>query len=178
MLTVLTLLTLSFEYSFERENNIENSCEFDILRIKKKDTMCSDYGIYVKYCNHYSQPEEFVIYNENSINGKQIIIKPYGMWKETSNDKKKIADFYYTFTCDYRDNYPKLIQHIIPVPGEDINPLIYLVVIVILIIAVLIICPNFNKNYNKSYNSSYNFWTGYTLGSKSNNRKRHRMYCE
>ena len=45
----ISLLALSYEYSFERENTIENSCSFDILRIRKKDIMCSDYGKYVKY---------------------------------------------------------------------------------------------------------------------------------
>lgn len=174
MCVVIGLLALSYDFQFERENIIENSCSFDILRIRKKDIMCSDYGINVKYCDHNSQPEEFVIYNEKGINGKIITIKPYALWKETSNDKKKVADFYYTFTCDYRDNHPKLIQHIIPVPGEDINPLIYLVIIVILIVAVLIICPNYNNRYNS--NNQNNFRREYTVGS--NNRQTYRMYCE
>ena len=175
MFSITILLALSYEYPFERENTIENSCDFDILRIKKKDVMCSDYGTYVKYCNHYSIPEEFVIYNEKGINGKIITIKPYALWEETSSSKTKLADFYYIFTCDNRDNYPKLIQHIVPVYGKDINPLIYLVVIIILIFAVLIICPNFYKNYNNSFNNLYNLETGYTIDS--NNRQKRRMYC-
>lgn len=171
MSLVISLLALSYAYPFDYENIIENSCSFDILRIRKKDIMCSDYGKYVKYCDHYSQPDEFIIYNEKGINGKTITIKPYALWEESSTSKSKIADFYYTFTCDHRDNYPKLIQHIIPTPGKDINPVIYILVIVILIIAVLIICPNYNNRYN-----SDNFWIGYGLGS--NNTQRHRMYCE
>ena len=72
------------------------------------------------------------VYNENGINGKHITIKPSAMWKETDNSKTKLADFYYTFTCDNRDKQPKLIQHIVPTPEQDMNPLILFIIVNIL----------------------------------------------
>ncbi len=134
MISLVNVMILSNHFSLERENIIQNNCEFDILRIKKSDRMCSDYGQYVKYCNHYSQPQEFLIYNENGINGKHIVIKPSAMWRETDNSKTKLADFYYTFTCDSRDKEPKLIQHIVPSPGQDMNPLIMLTLLMAIIV--------------------------------------------
>jgi len=160
-------MILSNHFSLERENIIQNNCEFDILRIKKSDRMCSDYGQYVKYCNHYSQPQEFLIYNENGINGKHIAIKPSAMWRETDNSKTKLADFYYTFTCDSRDKEPKLIQHIVPSPGQDMNPLIMLTLLILLLIVMCMICPA---------DSSDGFLLGYLCGSISG--RHNRTYCE
>lgn len=170
MFSVLSLIVSSNYYMGERENIIQNNCEFDILRIKKSETMCVDYGRYSKFCNHYSQPQEFIVYNENGINGKNIIIKPYAIWEVTDYSKKKIADFYYTFTCDERDNYPKLIQYIVPMPGEDNNPLVLLIFIIVIVIMILVFCPQ-----NTYYNSD-NFWLGYVLGDSG--RARRRVLCD
>ena len=166
MISLVNVMILSNHFSLERENIIQNNCEFDILRIKKSDRMCSDYGQYVKYCNHYSQPQEFLVYNENGVNGKHITIKPSAMWRETDNSKTKLADFYYTFTCDNRDKEPKLIQHIVPSPGQDMNPLIMLTLLILLLIVICAICPA---------DSSDGFWLGYLLGSSSGSRNR--TYC-
>ena len=165
MISLMNVMILSNHFSLERENIIQNNCEFDILRIKKSDRMCSDYGQYVKYCNHYSQPQEFLIYNENRINGKHIVIKPSAMWQETDNSKTKLADFYYTFTCDSGDKEPKLIQHIVPSPGQDMNPLIMLTLLILLLIVMCMICPTDNSD---------GFWLGYLCGSSRGSR----TYCD
>ena len=169
MISVLSLIALGHNYMGERENIIQNNCEFDILRIKKSDRMCSDYGQYVKYCDHYSQPQEFLVYNENGINGKHIVIKPAALWQETDNSKTKLADFYYTFTCDNRDKQPKLIQHIVPPPGQDVNPLIMITLFVLLLIIMCMICPN-------DSNSNDGFWLGYLCGSSGGGHTK--TYCE
>jgi len=167
MISLMNLMILSNHFSLERENIIQNNCDFDILRIKKSDRMCSDYGKYVKYCNHYSQPQEFLVYNENGINGKHITIKPSAIWEETDNSKTKLADFYYTFTCDSHDKQPKLIQHIVPAPGQDVNPLIMLILVALILIIMCIICP---------LDSNDEFWFGFLMGSGS--RSRSRTYCD
>ena len=165
MISLVNVMILSNHFSLERENIIQNNCHFDILRIKKSDRMCSDYGKYAKYCNHYSQPQEFLVYNENGINGKHIVIKPSALWQETDNNKIKLADFYYTFTCDNRDKQPKLIQHIVPTPGQDINPLIMLTLFVLLLIIMCMICPT---------DTSDGFWLGYLSGSSGGTK----TYCD
>tara|TARA_A100001011_G_C14297411_1_gene839095 strand:+ start:1205 stop:1717 length:513 start_codon:yes stop_codon:yes gene_type:complete len=170
MISVLSLIALGHNYMGERENIIQNNCEFDILRIKKSERMCMDYGSYAKFCNHYSQPQEFIVYNENGINGKHIVIKPYAIWEETDYNKKKLADFYYTFTCDEGDNYPKLIQHIVPMPGEDNNPLILLLFIIVIVIMILVFCPP------DSSDNSNNFLLGYVLGGSGGGRRR--TFCD
>ena len=156
---------------------INNECNFDILRINKQDISCIDYGKYSMYCNHYSQPNEFIVYNEKGLKGKQITIKPSAMWEETDNNKYKIADFYYTFKCNKNDNTPILIQHIVPTKQYDVNP-IYIIVLFIIIIIIIIICVLFcesNNNYHNSRNNN-DFWLGYLLAS--NNNSRSRTYCD
>tara|TARA_R110002072_G_scaffold148155_1_gene295593 strand:- start:1843 stop:2349 length:507 start_codon:yes stop_codon:yes gene_type:complete len=168
MISLINVIILSNHFSLDRENIIQNNCDFDILRIKKSDRMCSDYGKYVKYCDHYSQPQEFLVYNENGINGKEIVIKPSAIWEVTDNSKTKLAEFYYTFTCDSRDKQPKLIQHIIPSPGQDVNPLIMLILIILLVIVMCMICPHDNSNDG--------FWLGYLCGSGG--RGYNKIYCD
>ena len=73
-------------------NVINNNCDFDIIRIKKEHIMCNDLGIYKKYCNSRYQPEEFIIYNEKTVNKKQITIKPYNLIISTNYYKKEIAE--------------------------------------------------------------------------------------
>ena len=164
---------------------IDNKCDFDILRINKKDISCIDYGKYSTYCNHYSQPNEFVVYNEKGLNGKQITIKPSAMWEESDNSKYKIADFYYTFKCNKNDNTPTLIQHIVPTKKYDINPIYTILVFIIVLYLILYCCGSINyydnsdnsDNSNYSNNSNNNdFWLGYLLASNNNSRKR--TYCE
>ena len=102
--------------------------------------MCTDWGKYSHYCNHYSLPEEFIIYNEKGVNGQNIVIKPEGMWENTEFTKRKIADFYYTFTCDNQDKFPKLIQHIVPTPLYDTNPWPSIILFAIIISLILLCC--------------------------------------
>jgi hypothetical protein len=137
-------------------NVINNNCDFDIIRIKKEHIMCNDLGIYKKYCNSRYQPEEFIIYNEKTVNKKQITIKPYNLIISTNYYKKEIAKYYYYFTCNNADNYPRLIQHIIPNARYDVS-LIYdlLIILVILIILIVLLVYLNIINY---------FWIGYLFG--------------
>lgn len=101
-----------------RINSITNKCKFDILRIDSKDVLCRDYGYNKKYCNSKYIPDEFIIYNENSIKGKNIVIRPRSIID--SSTKIKMLDFYFSFTCD-QDNFPRLILYIIPTKEFDYN---------------------------------------------------------
>ena len=170
MALLISTFLLADCQNFQKEHNIQNNCEFDILRIKKSDIICNDYGKYNKFCNHYAQPQEFVVHNENGINGKHIIIKPSAIWEETDYGKEKLADFYYTFTCDNRNNYPKLIQNIVPTPGNDNNPLVLLIFIIVIVIMMFVFCP--------PNDSSNDFWFGYALGGFGGGGRRRRTFCE
>jgi len=162
-----------------RENIIQNNCNFDIIRISKTELLCSDYGINKQYCNHYSLPQEFTVTKEFGVNNKEnIIIKPYALWEtDDRNYKKKVADFYYTFTCSNLDNFPKLILNIVPKKEFDksLSQELYdfiLIIIFLLTFAVMLglFCPC-------CINSKDNFWLGYTIGNSNNNYIR-RTYCE
>jgi len=82
-----------------KTNKINNMCSFNTLRIDKKDVICKDFGINKKYCNHYSLPSEFIITNENGMNGEEIFIRPRFMIYADANTRTKMAKFYYSFTC-------------------------------------------------------------------------------
>ncbi len=141
MLRVIYLFSITHYYTGERENNIRNTCIFDILRIKKHsmETYCIDYGEHIKYCNHYAQPEEFIITNEKGLNKKDIVIKPSALWQETGYNRDKMADYYYTFTCNDKHKSPRLIQHIVPTLQYDIDP-IYIIIQQVVLTILFIVC--------------------------------------
>ena len=136
-----------------QENIIENNCNFNIIRINKKDLLCSDYGINKKYCNHYLLPYEFIISKEIGVNNKEnIIIKPYAMWETNQiNYNIKLADFYYTFTCSKDDNFPKLILNI--VPKKEFDNSIYEGIFYLLIKIIIIFISSLLFNYFNLFNS-------------------------
>ena len=142
MFSILYLLALTHYYTGKTENNIRNTCDFDILRIKKHSfgTYCIDYGEHVKYCHHYLQPEEFIITNEKGLNESNIIIRPNALWQEAIYDKYKMANYYYTFTCDNKYNSPRLIQHIVPTEQYDIHSIhiVIRIIIKLMIFTILI----------------------------------------
>tara|TARA_Y100000389_G_scaffold66748_4_gene62985 strand:+ start:12005 stop:12481 length:477 start_codon:yes stop_codon:yes gene_type:complete len=136
-----------------RVNSITNKCKFDILRIDSKDILCQDYGYNKKYCNSKYIPDEFIIYNENSINGKKIVIRPRAIWH--SSTKIKMMDFYFSFTCD-QDNFSRLIVYIIPIKDFDYNFIQNLIkfifetiILITLIIIPIIIIELFNSYKNE-----------------------------
>jgi hypothetical protein len=155
----LVILLLSHSNKLFEFNIIKNKCDFDIIRIKKEDVMCSDLGIYNKYCNSENQPDEFIIYNEKTINKKQITIKPYNLVIKKNYKKKLIANYYYYFTCNNEDNYPKLIQYIVPNPMFDANPVCNLIItiLIVLILLLLYYCIYYLNIINQ-------FWIGYLFG--------------
>jgi len=175
MISIVSLLTFGHYFMGSRENTIDNSCDFDIIRIKKDNIMCVDYGKYSHYCNHFSLPQEFIIYNEKGVNGQNIVIKPEGMWEDTEFTKRKIADFYYRFTCDNRDKFPKLIQYIVPTPLYDVNPWPVLIMFIIFI-CCLFLCYSVLDMENTLNNNSNHFWTGYLVGNTG--RRTNRIYCD
>tara|TARA_B100000424_G_C22699662_1_gene381668 strand:- start:79 stop:609 length:531 start_codon:yes stop_codon:yes gene_type:complete len=163
-----------------RENSITNTCNFKILHFHKKDVMCIDYGINKKYCNHFSLPYEFNVYNEIGLNNKEnIIIKPSAMYEEYSNYKSKIATFYYSFTCSNLDNEPRLLLNIVPEFNYDKSFIMelyelinILFIIIIILFIIVLICPCLaNANLR---NSSFGFSSGYILGSYNNPN----IYCK
>lgn len=50
-----------------RQHKISNSCEFDIVRLKRNEISCLDFGLHKKYCHHPGISKEFVITKENGI---------------------------------------------------------------------------------------------------------------
>lgn len=120
MLSTL-LFIISYYPDDLRENIIQNSCNFNIIRFNKKDIMCSDYGLNKKYCNSYYLPYEFTIVKEFGLNHKvNYNIEPKAIFEDYSNQKTILANIYYTFTCSHEDNEPKLLLNIIPINDESI----------------------------------------------------------
>ena len=183
----LTLITLSQKECYHdslcsfpiRKNIIQNNCNFNKINFNSNELLCSDYGINKKYCNSYSLPYKFTITKEFGVNNKEnIIIKPYALW-ETDDIyfKKKVANFYYRFTCSSKDNLPKLILNIVPEKEfdksflQEVYELIYFICFLLVIITLLILIYPYNPNTNNNY------WLGYSIGNSQNNHIR-RIYCE
>mgnify|MGYP006115807199 CR=1 FL=1 len=115
-----------------RENIIQNSCNFKIIRFNRNNIMCADYGLNKKYCNNYYLPYEFTIVKEFGLNHKvNYNIEPKAVFEDYSNQKTILANIYYTFTCSHEDNEPKLLLNIVPIRDEslleEIVTLIYLI---------------------------------------------------
>ena len=59
---ILFLAYVSCEHPAHiRENKINNDCDFNIIRIKKKDIICYDFGLNKNYCNNYAIPNEIIV---------------------------------------------------------------------------------------------------------------------
>jgi hypothetical protein len=161
----------AFPYEM-RENVIRNDCQFDVIRFKKENVHCLDYGKNVHYCNYYALPNEYVVYKEKGINNKEVFtIKPEAIYEKTSNSKTKLADFYYDFSCDSKDEESRLYLTIVPLNDFSfLQMFLYLILFIIILIFLIIISDNNVKN-----NSGFN--TGYFMGYYSNSNKRE-IYCE
>ena len=102
-----------------REDSIQNSCNFNIIRFNRNTIMCSDYGLNKKYCKSYYLPYEFTIAKEFGLNHKvNYNIEPKAIFEDYSNQKTILANIYYTFTCSHEDNEPKLILNIVPTTDQ------------------------------------------------------------
>ena len=172
ILTLLHVTSIYNEdiYRVNSENYIDNTCEFNTIRIRRNQVICNDYGINVKYCDHYTIPEEFTIVKEIGVGNSDVFtIKPYGMYEEYNNRKRLLANFYYNFKCNHLDNEPQLFLRIIPKNDKatetTIIETIFLAIVFITVFSSLMcICPG-------------DFITGFILGSLSNRGER-RIYCE
>ena len=170
MFSLITLLAFNNIKEPElNKNNIINNCKFEKIRISKNNVKCFDKGKYIKYCYHYSIPNEFIILNEKSINNEKIIIiKPENIIEKTDYSKNIIAKLYYNFECNIKDNNPKL--ELIIYPTYDINPIIIIIIIIIITIIYIQIL-SFCKC------ESNNFTSGYILGTLISSSKSD-IYCE
>ena len=75
-------------------NIIKNTCEFNTIRFKKKDTNCLDLGQHVSYCNNNNLANEFVVTKELGVGNKPVYtIKPTAMWEEVNNERYKRYSF-------------------------------------------------------------------------------------
>ena len=159
------------------ENIIQNSCVFNTLRIQRKDVLCVDYGLNKKYCNHYALPYEFIIFNEQGLKNKgYTMIKPPVLWDEFNNNKVKIANLYYTFTCSNKDNLPKLILNIVPTYAYDRSFKIELLEIMFTIGGFICVCGMFICFCpNCHYDYYIGLVIGYLMGKSANNHNR--VYC-
>lgn len=120
MLSII-LFALTFYPDDLRENTIQNSCNFNIIRFSRKDIMCSDYGLNKKYCNSYYLPYQFSVAKEFGLNHKvNYNIEPKAIFEDYSNQKTILANIYYTFTCSHEDNEPKLLLNIVPINDESL----------------------------------------------------------
>lgn len=162
-------------FLIHRENNINSNCDFDIIRIKKQDVLCNDYGVYKKYCNHYSIPDEFTIKKEIGMQNKeQLNIKPDIMYEETYDNKIVLADFYYIFNCDRLDNEPRLYLKIIPISdkllgAESVELLIGILLLIPILLIIIIFFPYLLVGSN--------FTTGFILGTIIINSYSKKIYC-
>lgn len=104
-----------------RENLIQNTCNFNIIRFNKNNILCIDYGYYKKYCNTNYLSNEFTIVKEFGLNHKlNYNIEPKTIFKLYNNQENTLANIYYTFTCSHEDNEPKLLLNIFPIKDESI----------------------------------------------------------
>ena len=154
-----------------RMHKVSNTCLFDKIRINKRDIKCVDFGENKKYCNHYSLPDEFIVEKEISLFGSHYDISPKAMY---TGNRKKVADFYYSFICSYREESPSLELNIVPtknfdisLPEELIQLIVTLLLLIIVTIIVICICPCLSQD---------NFLLGYIVGSLYNNNDKY--YCE
>ena len=89
----------------------------------------------------FEQPIFFCVPSPHKLdwNGNQDVytFKPQAIYTESHNSKRKDASFYYKFTCDNKNNNPKLELTIYPT--SDVNPLVTLVAVIILFVLVVII---------------------------------------
>ena len=119
MLSVI-LFAVTYYPDDLREDTIQNSCIFKIIRFNRNTIMCSDYGLNKKYCNNYYLPYEFSVTKEFGLNHKvNYNIEPKAIFEDYSNQKTILANIYYTFTCSYEDNEAKLLLNIVPIKDES-----------------------------------------------------------
>ena len=154
-----------------KQNKINNNCEFNIIRIKKLDIICYDFGINKNYCDHYSIPDEIIVVKEKGLFNNNIIIKPNSMYEEFINNKFLIANFYYSFVCNKYELEPRLELNIVPRKKYDMSlkDELYhiLIIFCLLLFAILFLalfCPClFNNNINNNINNN-RFYNGLIIG--------------
>ena len=179
---ILFVLILNLIYAERpadiRENKISNTCDFDIIRIKRNKVSCLDLGKNKKYCNHYALAKEFVITKENGLLKNTIVIKPEAMYEEFSNNKHTMAKFYYSFVCDHYEMEPKLELNIVPSIkydkslGEEIaESLVLLCLLIFVCLIIGLICPCLSHNNN-------GFVSGLILGNAIGSNSERRVYCK
>ena len=185
---ILFLAYVSCEHPAHiRENKINNDCDFNIIRIKKKDIICYDFGLNKNYCNHYAIPNEIIVIKEKGLNRDNIIIKPESMYEEFNYNKVLMAKFYYSFVCNKYHSEPILELNIVPTKqydlslGEQLFQLLFILSLLILIsILFALLCPclaNNRNNYNNGNNYNDGLLTGFILGNSASYNNRH-AYCE
>ena len=131
-------------YSVYKENNIDSTCKFNTLRIKKENILCNDFGIYKKYCDHYSLTDEFTILKEIGLENKiEYTIKPSKIYQQIQDNKIVLADLHYTFKCHYLDNEPQLYLTIIPRNDKSIVDEVFEFIIGIIIFIFIKSSQNF-----------------------------------
>ena len=64
LLNINNVFTFHYYDDIDRENYIENTCNFNIIRLNYNDVLCNDYGRYKKYCLYDYLPDEFIIKKE------------------------------------------------------------------------------------------------------------------
>lgn len=179
---ILFVLILNLVYAERpadiRQNKISNTCDFNIIRIKRNQVNCLDFGQNKKYCNHYALPKEFVVTKENGLFKNTIVIKPEAMYEEFSNNKHTMAKFYYSFVCDHYIKEPKLELNIVPTSkydkslGEEFSELIAcLILLIIMCLIIGLMCPCLIDNNN-------GFVSGLVIGSAIGSSSGRRVYCE
>ena len=188
MFTIINFAILSFGTNYEniynQENIVKNTCDFNTIRFKREKVACFDRGQNQMYCNDNNLANEFVVTKELGVGNKEIItIKPTAYFEEIDEKRYKIADFYYNFYCDERDNQPYLRVNIVPTANYDISfaeRFFGLVVLICFVILVLLFismtCPSALESNHRS-----NYSDGLLMGVLASNMSRpknRRRYCE
>ena len=161
ILNMDNVYTINYRYNDPgKEDYIDNTCNFNIIRFTKNDIMCIDYGRYKKYCNNDLLPEKFTIVNELGVGNKNIYtITPKIMHKKYYGYKYNVANYYYTFTCSDLDNEPRLLLRIYPVDDlsyiQEMCETIFVIVIIVVLLFLM---------YQIKMIDNLNFIVGYMFG--------------
>ena len=165
-----------------RLNKINSDCDFNIIRIKKKNIICYDFGLNKNYCNHYAIPNEIIVTKEKGLNRDNIIIKPEKMYEEFRDNKVLMANLYYSFICNKYDSVPILELNIVPTKQYDLSfreqlfqTLFMISLLILLILLFASLCPCLVNNGN-NYNDG--LFSGLILGNCLSGNNNRRTYCE
>ena len=117
------------------ENQINNKCSFEILKINKTEVICKDIGKSIKLCDSILFPKELTFFNVAGPK-KTIILYPdiiYMNQNHKKNLNNELAKIYFSFKC-INNNSPKITLYVAPNPKYDNDPELNLYTSILLVL--------------------------------------------